>query len=366
MKPTPAEFTFWRRPRRSSRNPEDQTNIFWFWCVDNKQDAFGAVQELGGPDSSTVGPCWSAVRFGQTRTELPDGSFVSIGGEHEDHYDPDFYIYNDVWVESPEGELTIYGYPRADFPPTDFHSATLVGHEIWVIGNLGYPEDRNSEQTQVLKLDTRSWKMSRVETQGSPGWISRHQADYDPSREVITFTKLQRWSEKNDLADDFSTWELDLQSLRWRCVEMKDWTQYRFRRRDGESCDLAQIRMAAEMQGLDLNMAAGMIKDAAPLEGMDYFQNMQAEMLKGVDTSAIEGLYRPSIDHKVLPSSTDEFLTKMIEIGGIKLRFVEEFRGVLLTIEGILPEHQLQTLLKETCEQMQAIDGAEYQATMIQ
>lgn len=40
-------------------------------------------------------PVWCFNRFGATRTKLPDGRTVCIGGEHEDFYDPDFYIYND-------------------------------------------------------------------------------------------------------------------------------------------------------------------------------------------------------------------------------------------------------------------------------
>jgi hypothetical protein len=32
-----------------------------------------------------------------------------IGGEHEDYYDPDVHIYNDVVVLGPGGEIEIYG-----------------------------------------------------------------------------------------------------------------------------------------------------------------------------------------------------------------------------------------------------------------
>ena len=45
------------------------------------------------------GPVWCFSRFGTSLTELPDGRFVQIGGEHEDFYDPDFCIYNDVTVQ---------------------------------------------------------------------------------------------------------------------------------------------------------------------------------------------------------------------------------------------------------------------------
>ena len=65
-------------------------------------------------------PGWCADRFGQSLTLLPDGRAVQVGGEHEDHYDPDFCIYNDVFVHGPDGDLAIYGYPADVFPPSDF------------------------------------------------------------------------------------------------------------------------------------------------------------------------------------------------------------------------------------------------------
>ena len=73
---------------------------------------------------------WCFDRFGTSKTALEDGRTVHIGGEHEDFYDPDFHIYNDVIVVSSSGQVAIYGYPLEAFPPIDFHSATLVGKTI--------------------------------------------------------------------------------------------------------------------------------------------------------------------------------------------------------------------------------------------
>ena len=43
-----------------------------------------------------------------------------MGGEHEDFYDPDFCIYNDVVVYDGHGDFTIYGYPKEVFPSHGF------------------------------------------------------------------------------------------------------------------------------------------------------------------------------------------------------------------------------------------------------
>src|SRR4029078_11149922 len=77
----------------------------------------------------------------------------------------------------PDGAFDIYGYPREDFPPTDFHSATLVGTHLWLIGNLGYREERRYGDTQVLRLDVATLAIASVDTTGERrGWISRHKA----------------------------------------------------------------------------------------------------------------------------------------------------------------------------------------------
>ena len=55
-------------------------------------------------------PAWCYQRFGRTITQLPDGRIVEIAGEHEDYYDPDFCIYNDVVVYQGDGNFHIFGY----------------------------------------------------------------------------------------------------------------------------------------------------------------------------------------------------------------------------------------------------------------
>ena len=83
---------------------------------------------------------WAGCRLGLARTELNDGRVFSNTGEHEDYYDPDFLIYNDIIVEYPDGHVKIFGYPATSFRPTGFHSATAVDDErsILIIGNVGY------------------------------------------------------------------------------------------------------------------------------------------------------------------------------------------------------------------------------------
>jgi hypothetical protein len=161
------------------------------------------------------GPFWSWQRFGRTATQLPDGRIVFIAGEHEDGYDPDFCIYNDVVVEHPDGRREFFLYPKDAFPPTDFHSATLVGDAIILIGSLGYRDLRRPGETQVLKLDTQSLQFTNLATTGeSPGWISRHTAEKLSDTTILVVGGNAQTA--TGYGPSTGMFELDLASMTWR------------------------------------------------------------------------------------------------------------------------------------------------------
>ena len=96
---------------------------------EDEQEQAQDEDELTGVNINTLAPVWSFDRFGQSMNILPDGR-VFIAGEHEDDYDWDFRIYNDVVVAAPNGDIEhIFGYPPEIFPPTDFHAAVFVPPE---------------------------------------------------------------------------------------------------------------------------------------------------------------------------------------------------------------------------------------------
>ncbi|MEM7060469.1 MAG: ankyrin repeat domain-containing protein [Pseudomonadota bacterium] len=159
-------------------NPEQVDFALWREMVRTGMSAFEAHDAFGRGQRDYKSPAiWSFDRFGMSTTKLPDGRWVQVAGEHEDYYDEDFQIYNDVFVHDGQGGLSMFAYPRDVFPPTDFHSATLVGDEIYLIGNLGYPQDRKVDHTQVLRLNLTTFQIDQVVTTGAiPGWISSHGA----------------------------------------------------------------------------------------------------------------------------------------------------------------------------------------------
>ncbi len=181
---SPAVFAAHRYRKFGKTNPEPMNNPLWNWQVASRENAYQCMQRFGQTQDWSS-PTWCFQRFGQSLTELPDGRFVEIAGEHEDHYDPDFCIYNDVVVHE-RGSFTIYGYPEKVFPPTDFHSATLDWPYIYVIGNLGYPAQRRHGNTPVFRLNCTTWAMEAVKTRGkAPGWIFNHRARLVDNQIVI-------------------------------------------------------------------------------------------------------------------------------------------------------------------------------------
>jgi len=195
-------------------NPELMSNPFWLEQVRTARSGYGASEDYG--ETHFKNPIWSFDRFGKSITALPDGRWVEIAGEHEDFYDEDFCIYNDVIVHSGDGQTVIFGYPKDVFPPTDFHTATLVGDSIYIIGRLAYMGKRSKGVTPVYKLSLNDFSISKVDTKGdNPGWIYDHSAELSGTDIIIS--KGQIWI-GDDLAnvDNAASWALDLGTAEWR------------------------------------------------------------------------------------------------------------------------------------------------------
>lgn len=245
---TEEQFHAQKERRFGATNPEQMDLPFWIFMVQRRwnayqgrkqfdiafrqyMEAFSArnAREQAGEDVSNdllpphpgySSATWCFDRFGMSNTRLPDGRVLFIAGEHEDYYDSDFCIYNDVIVIDHTLKVTIYGYPKEVFPPTDFHTATLVGKtQLYIIGSLGYLGERQPGHTPVYLLDTTNMQISMIETSGkSPGWISRHHAEYIPDRNAIKVVEGQVFSwrgKKQSMKANSRTYWLDLTSLTW-------------------------------------------------------------------------------------------------------------------------------------------------------
>jgi hypothetical protein len=209
-------------PGFGTANPARMDNPFWNDMIRLGCSAYFARQHFSPADPlSKPGAVWCFDRFGSSLTRLADGRFVQIAGEHEDHYDPDFYIYNDVVIHDGEGSFQIFGYPKEVFPPTDFHTATLVGDCIYIIGCLGYPEQREDTRTPVYRLKLETWEIESVPASGeTPRWLHRHRARLQPTQDVIRVEAgdvLTMGADGNpEITPNDDQFELDLSSFQWR------------------------------------------------------------------------------------------------------------------------------------------------------
>lgn len=200
-------------------NPERMHVPFWNAMIRAGVGAYTPWAEFAPKCEGTTRPVWCARRFGQSLTFLPDGRAIQIGGEHEDFYDADFCIYNDVFVHEPDGSIAIYGYPKSVFPSTDFHTAILLGEYIYVIGSAGYQYEREYEKTLVYRLHIHTLRMEQLDTHGEgPGSIYKHRAIAINASEIRVWggkTTTKRGEEEVH-EDNPGVFVLDVEKLQWR------------------------------------------------------------------------------------------------------------------------------------------------------
>jgi len=335
------EFLAWRSPRNADINPARLDNPLWVWMVQTRRDAYNANNMFDGPSSFDSGPMWCFQRFGMSETTLPDGRLVYIAGEHEDAYDPDFHIYNDVIVVSPSGEIAIYGYPAKDFAPTDFHSATLVGDAIYVIGSLGYPEQRNAGITPVYRLELASMKISAVATMGdAPGWISRHSGKLSDDNSSIIVSGGEIWtSAEQPTKENIDSWALNIASGEWQRLTENNWQHWFVRREDRQRMrfwDTRQEQWLADHQEMGIE---------------SYWRHAEPPNL-----AALKMLYR--FDHGgAAPVEGAKYNEFSVTIDGLLTRFREGSYWLEIIVEGQLTQQRLSALqshLLEFCSQLES------------
>jgi hypothetical protein len=132
-------------------------------------------------------------------------------------------------VFGPENEIEIYGYPKEVFPPTDFHTATLVGDEIIVIGCLGNVKDRRLGFTPVYSVNTKSFRISEMITSGmGPGWIFEHAAELsaDSLTSIRGGQRVELKNGKQRFQRNNEEFSLHIRTGSWTQVTNRNWPQW--------------------------------------------------------------------------------------------------------------------------------------------
>lgn len=397
---TPELALKWRAPRFGTENPQRMNNPLWEWLVKTRIRAYAARERFGYPspfDASRPGPAWCFARMGQSVTQLPDGRVILIAGEHEDSYDPDFHIYNDVTVYHPDGKLDIFGYPEAVFPPTDFHTAILMGDRIIIIGNLSYPDNRKAGITQIAELNLKTFAIRLIPSTGTPpGWIHGHVAVLADDRKTIQVKGglIDPGDEDSpSLLENPDTWSLNPETWQWKRLTNHPWERYVFHAKGVKVLPLWQIghlpftiRFFGDRQP---EPDTPKPEKVVPAEKWAEFQtrfgetnpSAQAEAAKlyaegfNPDLEVFEKLYQPPVSHTEIAEAesageeaTDEaydengpydwdeedyskpgdvFDGTRIAVNGVVVRSKDNMDQVVLTIEGKLPQETVRILTED-------------------
>ncbi len=354
-------FREWRSPRFGKTNPERMSNPIWEWIIKSRMTAFAINEQLKGPDVFEAGPGWCFKRFGRSSTHLADGRVVLIAGEHEDSYDPNFCIYNDVVVKHPDGRFDIFGYPRELFGPTDFHSATLVGERIIIIGNLSYPEERKPGLTPVIALDLATFAIEAVQTSGEPpGWIYQHTATLseDGSSIVVRGGEVEQ-GDHFALSENIDDWRLNLAHWRWERLTQRPWQQWLARRVDGRPIHLWEMINPEFLQSMlsqeeeKMKLLIRIQQQADP--EFAWFEKGKSQR---PNVELLERLYRPSIKHEELPTVEGEYDIHRVKVGGVVLKYVQSIHSIHLRVEGELPQATIEVITRELAENLAILENA--------
>lgn len=351
-------FAKWRSPRRGSTQAERMDNPVWQWMLEDEVGTFTATDHFQLGTAHDLGPGWCGERFGQSETRLPDGRVILIAGEHEDHYDPDFFIYNDVIVKNPDGSVHFYCYPEDDFLPTDFHSATLLEEGILLIGNLGYPESRRAGETLVQILDLKNFHVRQIKTQGDgPGWIGDHEAKYLPVEKKIIITGGEVFGADGSLLENIDDWQLDLFSWTWKRLTERKWTRVEFAREDGGWIDLFEMRSAGDraMAEEGLRKMKEEMKELFEEEGIEDSEMLE-ELISGSrfepskEPETLAALYHPPVELEEV--SGKDFDVFRLKVDGVMVRYNEKGDHIVMTIEGELSSELVEVLTGDLKEKL--------------
>lgn len=217
VKITAEEFAHGRKIAFGSTNPEEIMTPYLRFAIRSRYQGYSLCSHCGSDEWGYLAPIWSAYRFGQSLTQLPDGRWVEIGGLHNDAHDT--AIFNDV-ILTTKGEPRLFRYPEADFPPIYCHAAVFIEDSIFIIGGKPWTPPPADHETEVYRLNLKSMAINKVNVSGpSPGYIFDHSAWLVQGNKIQIFGGERRFisSEEQIPPEGRSNfeWQIDLERMAW-------------------------------------------------------------------------------------------------------------------------------------------------------
>jgi len=303
------DFLEWHSPRYGTDNPTQVDSNFWKQAIAQRHCAYTIEKKYCTEDSFKNYPIWCFERYGQ--------SLNKVNGKE---------------------------IPKDIFPPTDFHTATLVDEEtLLIIGSLGYSKDRQTGITPVYSLNINSFQITKVNTTGeNPGWIYEHRSIVSKDNKTVKITGgiIQR----EHLWDNLDEWELDLQTSTWSRLSHITWPRWKLTRTDRKRTNFSEIRFLE------------MYKD-----NKDYTEKTKTlsnTLGFNIDEHTLENFYvfNEITSYKVL-TETDEYNIFQVSIDDIVVTFEESSSDITVTVQGALDPNLVTQLQELTLQKFLAIEG---------
>lgn len=318
--------------------------------IKNRASAYEIDDALKVFNPEKDGPAWCFSRYAQSVSELENGSKIYIGGAYEDYYTAQFHVYNDVVVEGVDGRIQIYGYPTDVFPPTDYHSATVVGRNLYIVGNGWRGPEHASVGVPVYTLNLENFSIRSIPSNGDvPIGLRGHDADLSECGESVLFRggsiSHPNWSS----VDNIDTWELSLKSGTWSRLTKKPWPRRVMFRKEWAPNRLRDIGLIAwatdtgRWSKWDLEKKA-IFESEGHLPDLDLFKVR----------------YSPPVPHIRLEEDKDEFRVYRISINGTTIVYREENDGVYITIEGELPANMTEVIFSDARRKLSTLENVPY------
>lgn len=143
--------------RYGTKNPEKVNNAFYQYMVRNPSESAWAGTKIFNFESDK--PVYSFQRFMRAVIDLEDGRRILVGGEHEDWYDPDFFIYNDIVVSNPNGSIDIYFYPFDIFHPIEDANLKERDGQLIISGGKQYIPNFDYENMSYIDVTSKRYML---------------------------------------------------------------------------------------------------------------------------------------------------------------------------------------------------------------
>lgn len=296
---------------------------------------------------------WCFNRMGQSCTTLADGTEIYIAGEHEDYYDPDFRIYNDVVIIYPDQTIKLLQYPHQDFPPTDFHTASLDAEQqhIILVGSMGHPERRDLQTTQVAIFNLLTTQIKLIKTTGhAPSWLNQHEVIWidNDVLEVSAGHVLLTVPEVDYplFIRNLYRWQLNTINWQWHKPEQSEYQHWYLCRQD--QGNLCLFDMSCLIRDHQHHKEAISQAEQHLISKLGFLPSIEV----------YQALYQPDYPHQsghVDPDKKVEYNEYYIQVAGVQILYIEEFNHIQMIAEHAIDPALMQQLVVDLKVKLEAL-----------